>query len=149
MESRLTLSCVFVSNYLDANFCQACGSRTSLVQTRKLIKHVDYVGITRRFREFADVSRSKPYQQQKSALEQQLSDFPASLFSSKCVSSCTSDDIIKFLISRDESSKTAVHSQSCPRIGCNCPSAFGHRLGRLVTRETQGHFQQYWPFARF
>ena len=40
----------------------------------------------------------------------------------KCVSSCTSDDIIKFLISREKTGRTVVHSQSRPRVGCHCPS---------------------------
>ena len=38
------------------------------------------------------------------------------------MSSCTSDDIIKFLISKDKSVRTVVHTKSCPRVGCNCPS---------------------------
>ena len=109
-------------NDIDANFCQACGSRTSLVKAGKPNKHIDYVGISRRFQEFSDAARNKPYQRQKSALERQLSDFPASLSPPKCVSSCTSDDIIKFLIGRDKTGRTVVHSQSCPRVGCNCPS---------------------------
>ena len=52
----------------------------------------------------------------------QLSGFLASLSPPKCVSSCTSDDIIKFLISRDKTGRTVVHTQSCLRVSCNCPS---------------------------
>ena len=115
------------------------------MKTGKPNKHIDHGGISRRFQEFADASRNKPYQRQKSALERQLSDFLASLSPPKRVSSCTSDDIIKFLISRDKSGRTVVHTQSCPRVVL----AFGRWLDRLVAREAQGHFQQYWPFARF
>ena len=55
-------------------------------------------------------------------MERQLSDLLASLFTPKCVSSCTSDDIIKFLISLEKSGRTVVHTQLCPRVECNCPS---------------------------
>ena len=119
--ARRCSACLY-PNDLDANFCQACGSRTSLVHTGKPITRIDHVGITRRFQEFADASRNKSSQRQKSALERQLSGFLASLSPPKCVSSFTSDDIIKFLISRDKSGRTVVHTQSCPRVGCNCPS---------------------------
>ena len=68
------------------------------------------------------MASNKPYQRQKSALERQLSDFLASLPPPKCVSSCTSDDVIKFLISRDKTGRTVVHTQSCLRVNCNCPS---------------------------
>jgi len=37
------------------------------------------------------------------------------------MSSCTADDIIKFLISRDSSGKTVVHKPSCSKSGCACP----------------------------
>lgn len=66
-------------NDLDANFCQAYGSQASPVRTVKPNKHINHVGITRCFQEFTDVSRNKPYQRQKSTLEQQLSSFLASL----------------------------------------------------------------------
>ena len=98
--ARRCSACLY-PNDIDVNFCQACGSWTSLVKAGKPDKHTDHVGISRRFQEFSDAARNKLYQRQKSALERQLSDFLASLCPPKCVSSCTSDDIIKFLISRD------------------------------------------------
>ena len=75
------------------------------MKTGKPNKHIDLEGISRRFQEFSDASRSKPYQRQKTALERQLADSLASLSPPKCVSSCTSDDIIKFLISRVKSAE--------------------------------------------
>ena len=50
-------------------FCQACGSQTSLVKVGKPNKHIDHVGISRRFQEFSDAASNKPYQRQKSAWE--------------------------------------------------------------------------------
>jgi integrase len=40
----------------------------------------------------------------------------------KTVSSCTADDIIKFLIYKDKSGKTVVHTPSCSRRLCKCTS---------------------------
>ena len=54
-------------------------------------------------------------------MERQLSGFLASLSPPKCVSCCTSDGVIKFLISRDKTGRTVVHTQSCLRVSCNCP----------------------------
>ena len=142
--TRRCSACLY-PNDIDANFCQACGSQTSLVKVGKPNKHMDHVGISRRFQEFSDAASNKPYQRQKSALERQLSDFLASLSPPKCVSSCTSDDVIKFLISRDKTGRTVVHTQSCLRVSCNCPS----RLAAGSVDSLLGHFQQYWPFARF
>ena len=119
--ARCCSACLY-PNDIDANFCQPCGSQTSLVKVGKPNKHIDHVGISRRFQEFSDAASNKPYQRQKSALERQLSDVLASLSPPKCVSSCTSDDVIKFLISRDKTGRTVVHAQSCLRVSCNCPS---------------------------
>ena len=74
-------------------------------------KAIDHAEIAKRFQEFTDVFKAKPYQRQKSALEQQLLDFLATLSPPKDVSSCTSDDIVKFLISKDKSGKTVLHSR--------------------------------------
>ena len=65
-------------------------------------KTIDHAEIAKRFQEFTDVFKAKPYQRQKSALEQQLLDFLATKPPPKDVSSCTSDDIVKFLISKDK-----------------------------------------------
>ena len=66
--------------------------------------------------------KAKPYQRQKSALEQQLLDFLATLSPPRDISSCTSDDIVKFLISKDKSGKTVSHSRLCSKVNCNCPA---------------------------
>ena len=72
-------------------------------------KTVDHAEIAKRFQEFT----AKPYQRQKSALEPELLDFLASLSPPREISSCTSEKIVKFLISKDKSGKTVLHSQSC------------------------------------
>ena len=64
----------------------------------------------------------------------QFSDFLVSLSPPKYISSCTSDGVIKFLISKDSSGRTVVHSQLCPKASCNCP--FGCGDGRFFVPET-------------
>ena len=63
-------------------------------------KTVDHAEIAKRFQEFNDVFKAKPYQRQKSALERELLDFLASLSPPRDISSCTSEEIVKFLISK-------------------------------------------------
>ena len=87
-----------------------------------LTMQFDHAEIAKSFQEFNDVLKAKPYQRQKSALEQELLDFLASLSPPRDVSSRTSDDIIKFLISKDKSGKTVLHSRSCSEVHCNCPT---------------------------
>ena len=95
-------------------------------------KTVHRAEIAKRLQEFTDVFKGRPYQRQESALEQQLLNFLATLSPPKGISSCTSDDIINFLISKDKSGKTVLHSQSCSEVNC--------RVGRLFVRKVEGHF---------
>ena len=102
--ARLCGSCLY-PNDADANFCQACG-----VPTAPLVSAVprgrgpvDEKVIQERFQEFRSSFERRPYQRQKSALEQQLSTFLASVSSPKTISSYTVDDVIKFLIYKDSS----------------------------------------------
>ena len=119
--ARRCPACLY-PNDVDANFCQACGSRTRLKKFVVSTKTIDHAEVARRFQEFNDVLKAKPYQRQKSALEQELLHFLASLSPPRDPSSCTSDDIVKFLISKDKSGKTVLHSRSCSQVHCNCPT---------------------------
>lgn len=128
-------------------------------------KTIDHAEIAKRFQEFTDVFKAKPYQRQKSALEQQLLDFLATLSPPKDVSSCTSDDIVKFLISKDKSGKTVLHSRLCSKVNCNCPTrlaagsvdsllgklrAIFNNLGRLHDSNPVAHtrVKEYLKFVR-
>ena len=77
--------------------------------------------IQERFQEFKSSFERRPYQRQKSALEQQLSTFLASVSPPKTISSCTVDDVIKFLIYKDSSGRTVVHVPTCSGEACACP----------------------------
>ena len=141
------------------------GSRTCLKKFVVPAKTIDHAEIAKRFQEFNDVFKAKPYQRQKSAFEQELLDFLASLSPPRDVSSRTSDDIIKFLISKDKSGKTVLHSRSCSEFHCNCPArlaagsvdsllgklrAIFNNLGRLHDSNPVAHarVKEYLKFIR-
>ena len=76
--------------------------------------------INKRFTEFPESYRSKPYERQKEALEVQLSSFLRSLVPPKKVSAATTEDIVKFLISKDAAGKQKLHVRSCYSKTCSC-----------------------------
>ena len=55
----------------------------------------------------------------------------------RTMTSCTAQDIVKFLISVDRSGRTMVHSLSCSKRGCNCPK----RLAAESVDSTLGHLR--------
>ena len=63
---------------------------------------MDEKAILERFQSFKYSVGHKPYQGQKSALEQHFSAFLAAVFPPKTISSCTVDDVIKFLIQQQQ-----------------------------------------------
>ena len=62
---------------------------------------VDETAIQEHFDEFQSVFRSKLYERQKLALEQQLFKFLGALSPPRTVMSCTAQDIVKILIYKD------------------------------------------------
>ena len=162
--ARRCPACLY-PNDVDANFCQACGSRTCLKKFVVPTKTVDHAKIAKRFQEFNDVFKAKPYQRQKSALERELLDFLASLSPQRDISSCTSEEIVKFLISKDKSGKSVLHSPSCSGVPCDCPTrlaagtvdsllgklrAIFNNLGRLHDSNPVAHtkVKEYLKFIR-
>ena len=133
--ARRCSACLY-PNDSDANYCQACGTLTRPQCTAAPVPPVDETAIQERFDEFQSVFRSKPYERQKSALEQQLFKFLGALSPPRTVTSCTAQDIVKFLISKDKSGRTVVHSLSCSKRDCSCPKRLAagsvdSTLGRL------------------
>ena len=76
---------------------------------------VGETAILERFDEFQSVLCSKSYECQKSALEQQLFKFLGALSPPRTLASSTAQDIVKFLISKDKSGRTVVHSLLCSK----------------------------------
>ena len=119
-SARRCSACLY-PNDSDANYCQACGTSTGLHLAVTSTVRVDETAIKERFKKFQSVIRSNPYQRQKSALEQQLSQFLGALTPPRTVTSCTASDIVNFLIFKDKSGRTVVHSSLCSRASCTCP----------------------------
>ena len=86
---------------------------------------MDEKAIQERFHNFKSSVGRKPYQRPKSALEQQFSTFLASLFPPKTISSCTADDVVRFLIHKDKSERTVVHVSDCSGLPCKVSPSFG------------------------
>ena len=119
-SARRCPSCLY-PNDSDANYCQACGTSTGLPRAATATARVDEAASQERFKEFQSVMRSNPYQRQKSALEQQPSQFLGALSPPRTVDSCTANGIFNFLISKDKSGRTVVHSPLCSKASCTCP----------------------------
>ena len=88
---------------------------------------IDISKINKRVEELNAVREQKPYERQKTALEVELSGFLASLPFAKTLKSATAHDIIKFLVWKDKSGRTKVHTVTCSHMGqgqgssCKCP----------------------------
>ena len=74
----------------------------------------------KRFTEFQESLRNKPYERQKDSLEVQLSSFLRSLVPQKKFSVAIAEDIVKFLISMDAAGKQELHIRSCSSKTCSC-----------------------------
>ena len=92
-----------------------------MVNNSTPVSDVDGDAIQRRMQEFEACVSTRSYQRQKDALEQQLSCFLASISKFKTLMSCTADDVIRFLVYKDNSGRTVVHLPSCSLSVCECP----------------------------
>ena len=77
----------------------------------------------KRFTEFQESLRNKPYERQKDSLEVQLSSFLRSLVPPKKFSAAIAEDIVKFLISMDAAGKQKLHVRSCSSKTWSCPKS--------------------------
>ena len=119
-SARRCPSCLY-PNDSDANYCQARGTSTGLPRAATATVRVDEPTSQEWFKEFQSVMRSNPYLRQKPPLEQQPSQFLGALSPPRTVDSCTANDIVNFLISKDKLGGTAIHSPLCSKASCTCP----------------------------
>jgi len=111
------------------HFCQQCGynRKPRLTGNTPSLVPLNLEAINARLHTLRSVRESKPYEKQKSRLQQELESFLFSLPSAKSVLEATPEDIIRFLVWKDRSGKTKVHSPSCvhfglPKTQCPCPT---------------------------
>ena len=81
---------------------------------------MDISSINKRFTDFRQSYRNKPYEPQKASLEVHRSSFLFSLVPSMKFSAATAEDIVMFLISKDSAGKQKLHLSSCSRKICDC-----------------------------
>lgn len=116
-------------------FCQRCGYKRRTLsedsaQGPRLV--VNWGEIQKRKGILAERSSSTPYSKQKSSLEKELSLFLAQYQPPKDIVGSSPDDIINFLIWKDGSGKTKVHTDECPNFGnkketsCSCPTRLAY-----------------------
>ncbi|XP_028418834.1 uncharacterized protein LOC114544373 [Dendronephthya gigantea] len=106
-----------------------CGFNKELPSTSAPPRvRIDFPSINARLSLLHATRNEKPYQKQKSQLQTQFEAFMASLPSPKSILSATPEDIIRFLIWRDQFGKTVIHHRICPHFGvrdrqppCDCP----------------------------
>lgn len=128
-------------------FCQNCGyhrKETIVSAKTKLRFELNESAILDRKKVLNETHLSSRYGRQKSALELELSSFLSSLCCPKTVKSALPEDVVAFLIWKDQGGRTVVHNQFCPRIGeqrssqCACPKRLAHGtvdslIGKLRT----------------
>lgn len=115
------------------HFCQRCGFHKDAGTTSFLPKVLlDLSAINARLASLQSVQQQKPYQKQTSHLQRQLESFLASLPSSKSLLSATPDDLIRFLIWRDQFGKTVIHHDHCPHFATSLRQTTCHCSRRLA-----------------
>ena len=93
-----------------------CGSLVTNYPRAPPLVDTNYEGVKHRLESLERFHSEKPYQRQKSGLQEQLESFLWSLPEKKSLKTATPQDIIKFLIWRDKFGKTVVHLANCTRL---------------------------------
>jgi len=109
-------------------FCQRCGyTRKRFLDNISRPVSFDLAAIDLRIQSLKNATAATSYSRQKTSLKEELRRFLFSLPDKKDISSATPADIVRFLVYKDVSGKTRVHSHHCPDIGqnkstnCDCP----------------------------
>lgn len=113
-------------------FCQQCGYKRKSAQDNEVEQQIKKVvvqesAIFERVEQLARQRQSSRYVRQKSALEQELSNFLSSLSSPKSIATALPTDVVAFLVWKDHGGRTRVHQPDCQRQApCQCPLRLGH-----------------------
>lgn len=117
------------------SFCQACGYQRKEVvvkRTSALRFSVDEKAIDLRVRSLEQSRADTRYGKQKSALESEFCEFLSRLSVPKSVSTALPQDVISFLVWKDQGGRTVVHKPTCLFIdkrhpaSCECPKRLAH-----------------------
>ena len=139
-------------NDRDFRFCQCCGyqrQRTCKTVPAALRAPVDLSKIETRKQYVLKLKQSSSYAKQKSSLETEFLAFLDKTTMDKDISTATPDDIVNFLVWKDQFGKTIVHQDACPFFGhkekssCQCPRRLAYGtldslVGKLRAIFSQG-----------
>lgn len=137
-------------NDFDFRYCQRvfqCQSRSH--QTLKSLKApIDLRSIRERKKTLVARQPAPPYQKQRGALEMEFSKFLEST-SKKDICSAILDDVVDFLIWKDNFGKTVVHFDTCPLLGensvssCVCPRCLAYGSVDSIIGKLRAIFSKY------
>ena len=138
-------------NDFDFRYCQRCGyqRQTRSHQTLKSLKApIDLCSIRERKKTLVARQQATSYQKQRSALEMEFSQFLEST-SNRDICLAITDDVIDFLIWKDNFGKTVVHFDTCPLFGeksvssCVCPKRLSYSSVDSIIGKLRAIFNKY------
>ena len=138
-------------NDFDFRYIQRCGyqRQTKSHTTLKSLKApIDLCFIRGRKKILVTRQQATPYQKQRSALEMEFSQFLEST-SKRDICSAIPDDVIDFLIWKDNFGKTVVRIDSCPLLGeknassCVCPKRLAYGSIDSIIGKLRAIFNKY------
>ena len=142
-------------NDFDFRYCQRCGyqRQTGSHQTLKSLKApIDLCSIRERKKILVARQQATSYQKQRSALEIEFSQFLEST-SKRDICSAMPDDVIDFLIWKDNFGKTVVHFDTCPLFGeksvssCVCPKRLAYGSVDSIIGKLRAIFKREFPLT--
>ena len=133
-------SCLYPNDEI-FKFCQQCGYKRKRAQDNEVEQQlkkfvVQESAIFKLVEQLALQHQSSRYVRQKSALEQELSNFLFSLSSPESIAIALPTDVVAFLVWEDRGGRTRVHQPDCQRQApCQCPLRLSGSLSwGFVTR---------------
>ena len=128
-------------------FCQQCGYKRKRAQDYEVVQQLKKVVVQEsvifeHVEQLARQHQSSRYVRQKSALEQELSNFLFSLSLPKSIDTALPTDVVAFLVWKDCGGRTRVHQPDCQRQApCQCPSRLAHgTAASLIYRQIKINF---------
>ena len=138
-------------NDFDFRYCQRCGyqRQTRSYKALKSLKApVDLCSIRERKKVLVAKQQATPYQKQRSALEMEFLQFLETT-SKRDICAAIPDDVVDFLIWKDNFGKTVVHMVACPFSGenrvssCVCPKRLAYGSVDSIIGKLRAMFNKY------
>lgn len=143
-------------------FCQQCGYQRPFTDNARprlgTRLKIDEELIEKRRQELRRQRESSRYTKQKSSLEREFTQFLDNRTSRKTMASAAPEDVVQFLIWKDNAGRTKVHRLECLALSrrgvtCSCPTRLAHGtvdslIGKLLCGKWQGIGMAFPPGGR-